>query len=61
VDVDTAAPSVCIRSTSLGSSYAELSGATMLMSHVAEAVALYPVSNNDATPDAVRYWLLCTA
>jgi subtilisin len=57
-DVDIAAPGVCIRSTSLGSWYAELSGTSMATPHVTGAVALYLGENPAAAPSAVRDWLL---
>jgi subtilisin len=60
-DVDIAAPGVCIRSTSLGSRYTELSGTSMATPHVTGAVALYVAENPAATPGAVRSWLLGTA
>jgi subtilisin len=57
-DVDIAAPGVCIRSTSLGSWYAELSGTSMAAPHATGAVSLYLAENPAATPSAVRDWLL---
>ena len=57
-DVDIAAPGVCIRSTSLNSGYAELSGTSMAAPHVTGAVALYLTGTPDATPLDVRTWLL---
>jgi subtilisin family serine protease len=56
-----AAPGVCIRSTSRGSWYAELSGTSMATPHVTGAVALYLAESPAATPDDVRAWLLGTA
>ena len=60
-DIDIAAPGVCIRSTSLGSWYAELSGTSMATPHVTGAVALYLAENPAATPSDVRGWLLGAA
>ena len=57
-DVDIAAPGVCIRSTSLGSWYAELSGTSMATPHVTGAVALHLTETPAATPSDVRGWLL---
>src|SRR5215208_7382886 len=57
-DVDIAAPGACIRSTSLGSWYAELSGTSMATPHVTGAVALYLTETPAATPGDVRSWLL---
>ena len=58
LDVDIAAPGACIRSTSLGSGYAELSGTSMATPHVTGAVALYLADTHGATPADVRTWLL---
>jgi subtilisin family serine protease len=60
-DVDIAAPGACIRSTSRGSGYEELSGTSMAAPHVTGAVSLYLAENPAATPSDVRGWLLGTA
>jgi subtilisin len=52
-DVDVIAPGKCIWST-LGSSYAYMSGTSMAAPHVTGAVALYKASRPLATPGEVR-------
>jgi hypothetical protein len=58
VDVDIAAPGVCIRSLIPGGGTALKSGTSMASPHVAGAAALYLAVNPGATPAQVKGWLI---
>jgi subtilisin len=60
-DVDIAAPGACIRSTSLGGRYVELSGTSIAAAHVTGAVALHLAGAPNASPRDVRAWLLAVS
>jgi subtilisin family serine protease len=56
LDVDIAAPGVCIQSTWRNGKYLSLSGTSMATPHVSGATALYITQNPNATVAEVKVW-----